>query len=87
MFYSFPLKDHNRIAEMNNTEMNGYFDSVLNALVKLHGTVVYLPGNQYPYEIAKNRKFYLYFKNALGAIEGTNIMAHISSNQVTPFRK
>jgi hypothetical protein len=39
-----------------------------------------------PPQIYNNTKYYLYFKDCLGAIDGTHIQAHISSEDMSRFR-
>jgi hypothetical protein len=45
-----------------------------------------LPPNECPYEVQHNSKFYPFFKDVLGAMDGTHIAAHISKSQVAAYR-
>jgi len=45
-----------------------------------------LPPNECPYEVQRNSKFYPFFKDVLGAMDGTHIAAHISKSQVAAYR-
>jgi hypothetical protein len=65
-----------------------YFNAVLRAMLHLYGKEVRLSLNEAPIppQIYNNTKFYLYFKDCLGAIDGTHIQAHISSEDMSRFR-
>ena len=64
-----------------------HFDSVLKALVALAPEYIKLPDPLViPQEISTNPKFFPYFKDCIGAIDGTHIPASITSNQQAPFR-
>jgi DDE superfamily endonuclease len=65
---------------------NRYFNLVLNSLIELHTSIVTLPVNECPYEVERNKKFYPYFKDVLGAIDGTHIFAHVPAEDLGPFR-
>jgi len=45
-----------------------------------------LPPNECPYKVQRNSKFYPFFKDVLGAMDGTHIAAHISKSQVAAYR-
>jgi len=64
---------------------NRYFNLVLNSLVELHTSIVTLLVNECPYEVECNKKFYPYFKDVLGAINGTHIFAHVPAEHLGPF--
>ncbi|KAG0644052.1 hypothetical protein HOY80DRAFT_856574, partial [Tuber brumale] len=65
---------------------NKYFNIVLNAFIKLHTCFITVPANGYSYEIEKNKKFYLYFKDIPRAIAGNHILAHIATENLGLFR-
>ena len=45
-----------------------------------------MPSDQIPLEIVRNPIFYPYFKDVIGAIDGTHIKAHVAADSVAPFR-
>jgi len=45
-----------------------------------------LPPNECPYEVQRNPKFYPFFKDVLGAMDGTYIAADIRKSQVAAYR-
>ena len=59
---------------------------MLNNFIQLHTSFVTLPVNECPYEVERNKKFYPYFKDVLGAIDGTHILAHVPAQHLGPFR-
>ena len=64
-----------------------HFHAVLKALVKLSGRYIHLPNQTViPPEIISNAKFYPYFKNCLGAIDGTHIPATVRTEEQAAFR-
>jgi len=63
-----------------------YFNRVLNGLVALQAEIVQLPANECPLHIESNPKFYPYFKDALGAFDGTHIAAHVATNLSALYR-
>jgi len=54
--------------------------------VALQAEIVQLPANKCPKEVETNQKFYPYFKDALGAFDGTHIAAHVPSSRVASDR-
>ncbi|KAK9988631.1 hypothetical protein SO802_028870 [Lithocarpus litseifolius] len=54
-----------------------YFKIVLKAVLQLYRHVVRLPDNSTPPEIRNSRRFYPYFKDCVGAIDGTHVRASV----------
>uniref|UniRef100_A0A2N9IX83 Uncharacterized protein n=1 Tax=Fagus sylvatica TaxID=28930 RepID=A0A2N9IX83_FAGSY len=54
-----------------------YFRVVLKGVFCLYKHVVRLPGNETHPDIRNNRRFYPYFKDCIGAIDGTHIRASV----------
>lgn len=63
-----------------------YFNIVLTALVKLSEEYITLPNSEIPDEITHNTKFYPYFKDCLGAIDGSLIPASVPASTTAAFR-
>lgn len=64
------------------------FSEVLDALLILHQHYVVLPSKDRPLDarIQSSRKYYPYFKDVAGALDGTHIYAFLPSAQATPYR-
>lgn len=64
------------------------FHQVLNALLLLHKHVVKLPDATQPLHprIASDKKYFPYFKDCIGALDGTHIKAFIQSAAQAPYR-
>ncbi|XP_048133937.1 uncharacterized protein LOC125314797 [Rhodamnia argentea] len=54
-----------------------YFKIVLQAILKLYKHVMKEPSNSTPPEISNSRRFYPYFKDCIGAIDGTHVRASV----------
>ncbi|XP_030458817.2 uncharacterized protein LOC115679372 [Syzygium oleosum] len=54
-----------------------YFKIVLQAILKLYKHVVKESSNSTPPEISSSRRFYPYFKDCIGAIDGTHVRASV----------
>ncbi|XP_052880485.1 uncharacterized protein LOC108481472 [Gossypium arboreum] len=54
-----------------------YFRVVLRAILKLYKLVIRLPNESIPSEIRNNPRFYPYFKDCIGALDGTHVRASI----------
>ncbi|XP_040948120.1 uncharacterized protein [Gossypium hirsutum] len=54
-----------------------YFRVVLRAILKLYRLVIRLPNESNPSEIRNNPRFYPYFKDCIGALDGTHIRASV----------
>jgi DDE superfamily endonuclease len=65
------------------------FDQVLRAMVILHAHEVQLPDPDNPagfHHIQQSQKFFPFFKDCLGAIDGTHIYSYQSVEKAIPFR-
>jgi hypothetical protein len=64
------------------------FNAVLKALVLFHQQTVKQPisSQPVPSEILYNSKFFPYFKDCVGAVDGTYIHAHISRSKQAAWR-
>lgn len=64
------------------------FNHILNALVLLHSETVKQPEAELPIprEITDNPKLWPYFKDCVGAIDGTHIHAHIPAGEQAAWR-
>ncbi|CEO96901.1 DDE Tnp4 domain-containing protein [Plasmodiophora brassicae] len=63
------------------------FNEVLRALVAISSDVISLPDpGRIPGEIRRNRKWYPYFKDCLGALDGTHIPCRPPKDRERPFR-
>nr|XP_012464043.1 unnamed protein product [Gossypium raimondii] len=54
-----------------------YFRVVLRAILKLYKLVIRLPDESTPSDIRNNPRFYPYFKDCIGALDGTHIRASV----------
>ncbi|XP_051212617.1 uncharacterized protein [Lolium perenne] len=63
-----------------------YFHIVLNALMILSTSIIQLPPINVPFKVASNPKFMPYFKDCIGAIDGTHIPVSISPMVQDPYR-
>ncbi|PPD67962.1 hypothetical protein GOBAR_DD35160 [Gossypium barbadense] len=72
---------------MVSTEtIHRYFKVVLRAILKLYKLVIKLPDESTPSEIRNNPSFYPYFKNCIGALNGTHVRAFVPLNIQGRFR-
>jgi hypothetical protein len=64
------------------------FHAVLKALIQLHQEVVQQPQSKdpTPYEIATNAKLFPWFKDCVGAVDGTHIHASVPAAEAGPWR-
>ncbi|KAL5730891.1 hypothetical protein ACHQM5_003675 [Ranunculus cassubicifolius] len=62
-----------------------HFNNVLDAIVALSGEFFQPADSSTPPEILQDSRFYPYFKDCVGAIDGTHIPALINSNDKVPF--
>jgi hypothetical protein len=64
------------------------FNAVLKALVLLHQQIIEqpTPSQPVPSEILHNSKFFPYFKDCVGAVDGTHIHAHIPRSEQAAWR-
>ena len=63
-----------------------YFRVVLRAILKLYRLVIRLPDESTPSEIRNNLRFYPYFKDCIGALDGTHIRASVPLSMQGRFR-
>ncbi|RWR83492.1 transposon protein, putative, CACTA, En/Spm sub-class [Cinnamomum micranthum f. kanehirae] len=64
-----------------------YFHKVLNAICKLYPDYVQVPDNPpTPLQIRTNTRFYPYFKDCIGAIDGTHVPAHVPFSLQAQYR-
>ncbi|XP_040963950.1 uncharacterized protein [Gossypium hirsutum] len=63
-----------------------YFRVVLRAILKLYRLVIRLPDESTPSEIRNNPRFYPYFKDCIGALDGTHIRASVPLSMQGRFR-
>ncbi|PPS08317.1 hypothetical protein GOBAR_AA12330 [Gossypium barbadense] len=63
-----------------------YFRVVLRAILKLYKLVIRLPDESIPSEIRNNPRFYPYFKDCIGALDGTHVRAFVPLNIQGRFR-
>ncbi|KAK5826076.1 hypothetical protein PVK06_020984 [Gossypium arboreum] len=59
---------------------------VLRAILKLYKLVIRLPDESIPSEIRNNPRFYPYFKDCIGALDGTHVRASVPLNIQGRFR-
>ncbi|PPD88692.1 hypothetical protein GOBAR_DD14370 [Gossypium barbadense] len=59
---------------------------VLRAILKLYRLVIRLPDESTPSEIRNNPRFYPYFKDCIGALDGTHIRASVPLSMQGRFR-
>lgn len=67
--------------------MSRCFHQVLNALVEMHANYVQLPDKNIPTDrrITEDPKYASYFRDCLGALDGTHIEAHIPYEKRIPY--
>jgi hypothetical protein len=64
-----------------------YFYAVLRALVRLHEEMVLLPlPTVTPWEIKRKTRFWPYFKDCIGALDGSHIRARVPESDTSRFR-
>ncbi|KAH1122362.1 hypothetical protein J1N35_005522 [Gossypium stocksii] len=63
-----------------------YFRVVLRAILKLYKLVIKLPDESTPSEIRNNPRFYPYFKDCIGALDGTHVRASVPLSIQGRFR-
>ncbi|KAH1114726.1 hypothetical protein J1N35_008104 [Gossypium stocksii] len=63
-----------------------YYRVVLKAILKLYKLVIRLPDESTPSEIRNNPRFYPYFKDCIGALDGTHVCASIPLSIQGRFR-
>ncbi|KAK5846004.1 protein ALP1-like [Gossypium arboreum] len=63
-----------------------YFRVVLKAILKLYKLAIRLPDEPTPSEIRNNTRFYPYFKDCIGALDGTHFRASVPLSIKGRFR-
>ena len=63
-----------------------YFNQVLEALIQLYPEFVKAPLETIPLEISHSRKFFPFFRNCIGAADGTHILAMVPPEDAVRFR-
>src|SRR5436305_1949590 len=63
-----------------------YFHAVLKAINRLVPKYIKLPTSNIPVAITSNAKFYPFFSNCIGALDGTHIHAKVPQAQAAAFR-
>ncbi|XP_026395767.1 putative nuclease HARBI1 [Papaver somniferum] len=64
-----------------------HFNAVLDVIVQLADDFLQPAGPSTPDEIRENPRFYPYFKNCIGAIDGTHMPAMVSEDEQPIYRK
>lgn len=64
-----------------------HFHNVLNAIIELEDKFLIQPdGSQVPSEIVTNARYYPYFKDCIGVIDGTHFRVKVSSTEAPKYR-
>ncbi|KAJ4801431.1 nuclease [Rhynchospora pubera] len=64
-----------------------HFHKVLKSVIMLGGSYFHQPdGSRIPVQVSSNRKYFPYFKDCLGAIDGTHIRAKVSPLDAPRYR-
>ncbi|CAN0830870.1 hypothetical protein LINGRAPRIM_LOCUS3397 [Linum grandiflorum] len=80
-------RDNAEIFQHSTATISKYFTIVLKAVNRFAKMVIRPPNfHEVPTRISENIKFYPYFKNCVGAIDGVHIDACIPTDQQVPFR-
>ncbi|CAL5395826.1 unnamed protein product [Camellia sinensis] len=80
------LKVYERFQHSGQT-ISKYFNRVLKAVCRLGKQVIRPPDfDEVPAEIRHNPRFYPFFKDCVGAIDGTHISARVSASEQIPYR-
>ncbi|XP_011624546.1 putative nuclease HARBI1 [Amborella trichopoda] len=63
-----------------------HFNDMLHAILKLSSDLIQLPNTSTPEEIHKNSKYFPYFKDCIGVVDGTHIPAMLGVEDQPRFR-
>ncbi|KAF7117139.1 hypothetical protein RHSIM_RhsimUnG0001400 [Rhododendron simsii] len=63
-----------------------YFNEAMYAIISLHDEFIKPPRGETPQEIRENPRFWPYFKDCVGAVDGTHIPAKLPSDVIARFR-
>jgi hypothetical protein len=72
--------------ELHTYKKSRHFNHVLDAMTTLYTEFVKPTSLQTPLQIRKNPKFFPYFENCIGALDGTHIVAKVPTEKIVPFR-
>jgi hypothetical protein len=81
--------DASEFFERSKATISDTFDQVLRAMVTLHAHEVQLPDPDNPagfQRIQQSKKYFPFFKDCIGAIDGTHIYSYQSVEKAIPFR-
>ncbi|XP_059275263.1 uncharacterized protein LOC132029884 isoform X1 [Lycium ferocissimum] len=75
------------IFRRSGESVSRHFHVVLRAILGLYEIFIKQPdGSQVPSEIASNQRFYPYFKDCIGAIDGTHVRVKVSQSEAPKYR-
>ncbi|PPD92929.1 hypothetical protein GOBAR_DD10135 [Gossypium barbadense] len=80
------LLQSSKSVDIREQTVHHYFRVVLRAILKLYRLVIRLPDESTPSEIRNNPRFYPYFKDCIGALDGTHIRASVPLSMQGRFR-
>ncbi|XP_060200564.1 uncharacterized protein LOC132628817 [Lycium barbarum] len=76
------------IFRRSGESVSHHFHVVLRAILGLYEIFIKQPdGSQVPSEIASNQRFYPYFKDCIGAIDGTHVRIKFSQSEAPKYRE
>ncbi|XP_047258411.1 protein ALP1-like, partial [Capsicum annuum] len=75
------------IFRRSGESVSRYFYVVLRAILGLYDKFIKQPdGSHVPYEISSSQRFYPYFKDCIGAFDGTHIRVKVSQHEAPKYR-
>ncbi|XP_047259984.1 uncharacterized protein LOC124892855 [Capsicum annuum] len=75
------------IFRRSGESVSRHFHVVLRAILGLYEKFIKQPdGSHVPYEISSSQRFYPYFKDCIGAIDGTHIRVKVSQHKAPKYR-
>ncbi|XP_020246600.1 putative nuclease HARBI1 [Asparagus officinalis] len=85
--HSVTTREVSKIFGRSGESVSRHFHNVLRAMIELEEMFFVQPdGSQVPSEILTNSKFYPYFKDCVGAIDGTHIRVKVSPRDAPRYR-